>query len=223
MLEWYRLGFNYHQLMQEVGELLTIILSTGSNNSTRITSQFVSYQRLFLEVLGINPHIANTSELQVCMDNNKIEVMGELDHSAMLDILMTQCIEPSFAKQSLIFVYDYPAQQKALAQLSKGSEDSKDEITVAQRFEVYFGSIELGNGYQELTDAQKNADVLQSDQRTRVAKGMADIPIDERFLAAMQQGLPYCSGVAIGLDRLLMCQLGKKKIQEVISFPWTVA
>ncbi len=216
MLEWYRLGFTYHQLMQEVETLLLSVLPLIQS-----TSRFVSYQQLFLEVLGIDPHIASYSELQLCMDSAQIDVVGELDSDAILDLLMTHCIEPSFAENSLTFVYDYPATQKALAELSD------DELPVAQRFEVYLGTkegaVELGNGYQELTDAQENVEVLHSDLEKRKARGMADIPVDNHFLSAMQQGLPKCAGVAIGLDRLLMCQLNKKNLQEIISFAWTVA
>jgi lysyl-tRNA synthetase class 2 len=212
MLEWYRLGFTYHQLMKEVEALLQSILTSAHENSC-----FVSYRELFLEVLGFDPHIANNSELQNSMAQQQLDVMGELDHTAMLDVLMTHCIEPTFAEDRLTFVYDYPAEQKALATLSD------DEVPVAQRFEVYWGAVELGNGYQEQTDADMNASILQSDLNKREAKGMTNIPIDEQFIAALRQGLPMCSGVAIGLDRLLMCQLNKKNLQEVISFPWTVA
>ena len=212
MLEWYRLGFTYHQLMKEVEALLQSILTSAHENS-----RFVSYRELFLEVLGFDPHIANNSELQSSMAQQQLDVMGELDHTAMLDVLMTHCIEPTFAKDRLTFVYDYPAEQKALAALSD------DEVPVAQRFEVYWGAVELGNGYQELTDADINADVLQTDLKKRQAKGMKNIPVDEQFIAALRQGLPMCSGVAIGIDRLLMCQLNKKNLQEVISFPWTMA
>ncbi len=212
MLEWYRLGFTYHQLMKEVEALLQSILTSAHKNS-----RFVSYRQLFLEVLGFDPHIANNSELQSSMAQQQLDVIGELDHTAMLDVLMTHCIEPTFAKDRLTFVYDYPAEQKALAALSD------DEVPVAQRFEVYWGAVELGNGYQEQTDADMNASILQTDSKKREAKGMTNIPIDEHFIAALRQGLPRCSGVAIGLDRLLMCQLNKKNLQEVISFPWTVA
>ncbi len=229
MLEWYRVGFSYHQLMQEVDELLQTILSTSTTTSLQQT-QYVSYQQLFLEVLGINPHIASKSELEQCIDEQRLDVMGELDHSSMLDILMTHCIEPELVTDGLTFVYDYPAEQKALAQLSDEPNDglgsdnrNNSTIAVAQRFEVYLGSSELGNGYQEQTNAKKNAEVLHSDLETRKTRGITEVPIDRNFLTAMEQGLPLCSGVAIGLDRVLMCLLGKKKLQEVISFPWTMA
>ncbi len=245
LLEWYRLGFTYHQLMQEVEALLLHVLY-----SVQQASYFATYRQIFLEVLGLDPHIAKGSELQNCMAQHQLDVEcgeNELDRSAMLDLLMTHCIEPTFSEGRLTFVYDYPVEQKALAALGLGdssdagfdtssdnySDDSfdnsrsRDKVPVAQRFEVYLGlkegAVELGNGYQEQTDADMNADVLVADSNKRQATGMVDIPVDEYFIAAMRKGFPMCSGVAIGLDRLLMCKLDKKNLQEIISFPWTVA
>ena len=218
LLEWYRLGFSYHQLMKEVEALLLSMLP-----SVHSVSRFVSYQQLFLEVLDIDPHIASNAELQLQIEKQSFDVvggddgLGSLDRSSRLDLLMTHCIEPTFSKDCLTFVYDYPAAQKALAALSES------EVPVAQRFEVYLGTVELGNGYQEQTDADLNSKVLHSDRKKRLATGMNDIAVDEHFLAAIEKGLPRCAGVAIGVDRLLMCRLKKKNLQEVISFPWTVA
>lgn len=212
MLEWYRLGFSYHQLMQEVDALVTDLLSLAPQSS-----HFMAYRDIFLEVLGIDPHISSEPELQQCIQDQGINIEGELDRSSMLDLLMTHCIEPGFASDRLTFVYDYPAFQKALACLSN------DSLPVALRFEVYYGSIELGNGYQEQTEASLNADVLKSDLDTRLKRGQKAIPVDEHFLEALSEGLPLSAGVAIGVDRLLMCQLGEKNIQDVISFSWRVA
>ncbi len=211
MLEWYRLGFDYHALMREVEALMLLLLPTLA------ASRFVSYRQLFLEVLDIDPHSARDVVLSACMAQQQLDVVGELSRSEKLDVLMTHCIEPGFAVDRLTFVFDYPAEQKALACLSD------EDIPVAQRFEVYLGQVELGNGYQEQTDAALNAEVLYTDQRIRQQRQLPEVPPDERFLQAMQQGLPRCAGVAVGLDRLLMCVLGKKKLQEVISFSWTVA
>lgn len=212
LLEWYRLDFSYQQLMQEVEALLLSVLK-----NVKKPSRFVSYQQLFLEVLDIDPHSASTDALRVCLLEKQLDIVGELDRSALLDVLMTHCIEPVFSPECLTFVYDYPAEQKALASLSDAP------VPVAQRFEVYLGQIELGNGYQEQTDAQRNADVLYADQSVRKRRGLPEVPVDARFLEAMQDGLPRCAGVAIGVDRLLLCLAGKKKLQEVISFPWTMA
>ena len=90
---------------------------------------------------------------------------------------------------------------------------------VAERFEVYLGALELGNGYQEQTDAVQNRLLLTQDAQTRGN----DIPVDERFLAALEQGLPECAGVAVGIDRILMCRMQVNDLKQVIAFPWEVA
>ena len=211
MLEWYRVGFSYRELMQEVEGLLQQILPNLDK-----ASRILTYQDAFLENLGIDPHSATDAELMLCMQQN-IEVMGELDRSAILDILMTHCIEPSFKKNGLTFIYDYPAIQQALSCLT----DSKNPV--AMRFEVYIGNLELANGYQEQIDYEKNREILQQDAETRADLGLPKVPVDTLFLTAMQRGMPKSAGVALGLDRVLMHRLGKKKLEDILSFPWTVA
>ena len=213
LLEWYRLGFSYQQLMQEVETLLYQLIPTL--NPAHTLKQ--TYQSAFIEILNIDPHIASEAVLQDCIQTHAINIAGNLDRSALLDVLMTHCIEPQFRTNALTFIYDYPATQSALAQVRQ------DQPPVAERFEVYWGSLELGNGYQELQDAQANAAVLQSECDYRQQHNYAVVPQDQHFLAAMQYGLPHCAGVAMGLDRILMAKLNKKSIQEVISFAWTVA
>lgn len=212
LLEWYRLGFTYHQLMQEVEKLLLQIIPQLSKDSTQS-----SYQQVFLETLEINPHSATDKEFNHCIVKQNLGIDFELDRSAMLDLLMTHCIEPTFKPNKLTFIYDYPTEQSALACIREGTPP------VAERFEVYIGSLELGNGYQELCDAPKNVAVLQKECELRKQRKQKTVPKDDHFLAAMQHGMPMCSGVAIGLDRVLMASLNKKSIQDVISFPWTVA
>jgi len=213
LLEWYRLGFSYPQLMQEVETLLYQLIPALKSEQTRK----LTYQAAFIEILNIDPHIASEAVLQHCVQAHEINIEGDLDRSALLDLLMTHCIEPQFRAKTLTFIYDYPATQSALAQVRQ------DQPPVAERFEVYWGCLELGNGYQELQDASSNAAVLQSECDYRQQHNYAAMPQDKHFLAAMQQGLPYCAGVALGLDRILMAKLNKKSIQEVISFAWTVA
>lgn len=212
LLEWYRLNITYHQLMQEVEKLLQKIIPTLSKHSVQL-----SYQQVFLETLEINPHSATDKELDHCIVKQNLAIDFELERSAMLDLLMTHCVEPTFKANQLTFIYDYPAAQSALACIREGTP------TVAERFEVYIGSLELGNGYQELCDASKNMAVLQKEGEYREQHKQKSMPKDKHFLSAMQHGIPMCSGVAIGLDRVLMASLNKKSIQDVISFPWTVA
>ena len=212
LLEWYRLGFTYHQLMQEVETLLQKIIPQLDKNSVKL-----SYQQAFLETLEVDPHSATDVELNDCIQQQNLHIDFELNRSAMLDLLMTHCVETGFKENCLTFIYDYPAEQSALACV-------RDETpAVAERFEVYIGGLELGNGYQELCDPVKNTAVLNKESNVRKQQGQKIMPKDNHFLAAMQHGMPDCSGVAIGLDRVLMAILNKKSIQEVISFPWTVA
>ena len=129
-----------------------------------------------------------------------------------LEWLMVSAIAPAFAKDRLTFIYDYPVSQAALACVSK------TDARVAHRFEMYFGELELANGFYELTDAVEQRKRFAEDNKYRVAKGLPAMPIDENFLAALEQGMPACAGVAVGLDRLLMVLLGKTHIRDVLSF-----
>ena len=215
LLEYYRIGFSYQQLMQELEFLLMTLLKLKKS------ANYYPYQQLFIELLQLDPHKADHSLLIACARENIPElVIGDKarwQKQDLLDVLLTHCIEPSFAKDRLTFVYDYPVTQSALANIRDATQT---EAAVAERFEVYYGSVELANGYQELTDARKNAQVIETELHTRKQQQQQAFPKDEYFLQAMEAGMPSASGVAIGLDRLLMCATGQKTIQQVISFPW---
>ncbi|MCK5727434.1 MAG: EF-P lysine aminoacylase GenX [Thiotrichaceae bacterium] len=214
MLEWYRVAYRYKDLMQEVDTLLQRLIPHLAK-----TSDFISYQDAFQKILRFNPHTASHSVLMACLREQSIDLVSTkaLDNSAILDILMTHCIEPSFSQQHLTFIYDYPACQKALSCLSQ------DETPVAQRFEVYLGEVELGNAYQEEVSAKKNRQQLQSDLECRLSQNKASAPVDERFLQALEVGMPECAGIAIGLDRVLMCRCQKNSLEDIIALPWVVA
>src|SRR5690606_2938615 len=109
------------------------------------------------------------------------------------------------------FVYDYPASQAALARV-RGH--------VASRFEAYLNGLELANGFHELTDPLEQRARFERDLAERARRGLPVHPIDERFLAALEHGLPECSGVALGFDRLVMCAIGARHIEEVLAFPF---
>lgn len=205
LLEWYRVGFKLEQLMQEVNELVKTIIPHLKS------SRFISYAELFEQQLNINPHTATSNALAACAKTQGINIKGDMDVSAWRDLLLTHCIEPNFPKDRLTFVYDYPQDQCALAQVH-----TEGQHTVAKRFEFYLGAIELGNGYQELVDAELNAKILRGDAKRRAHP----LPVDERFLAAMQAGMPETSGVALGVDRLLMGRLQQDQLPKVVSFVW---
>ena len=209
LLEWYRLGFSYTQLMQEVAELLHTLIPHLTK-----PPRFITYRDAFLETLQIDPHTADQTTLAACAQAHGVNITGDMPLQAWRDLLLTHCVEAAFPPDQLTFLYHYPAAQSALA---KVQEDAGQ--WVAQRFEVYLGALELGNGYQEQTDASRNREILQQDAQTR-GDG---IPIDEHFLAALEQGLPECAGVAIGIDRVLMCRMQVSDLKQVISFSWEVA
>ncbi|MCL4112761.1 UNVERIFIED_CONTAM: hypothetical protein GTU68_021779 [Idotea baltica] len=214
LLEWYRVGFSYQQLMQEVGDLLLSVLT-----ELKEKPRFVTYAQLFLEKFSINPHIPCKDELLTCV-NSEIPSLNTdgLDQQALLDALLTHCIEPEFERDELTFVFDYPASQSALAQLRQDQD-----YAVAERFEVYLGNLELGNGYQEETNAKRNREILERDNQTLIDAGFDPVTMDELFLSACEAGIPASAGVAIGLDRVLMGKTGEKSIQKVINFPWDKA
>ena len=213
MLEYYRVGFSEQRLMQEVAELLTLLLP-----NITIPPCYRSYRTCFLETLAIDPHTIPLEQLKRCAFKHQIDLAGELDKQGWLDLLFTQVIEPTFDPQQLTFVYHYPAAQAALAQVIK-----QDDVEVAQRFEVYYGALELGNGYQELINARQNKQRLQQDAVQRLDNNLSTVPADHRFLAAMEHGMPRAAGVAIGLDRLLLCLSGRSELKRVISFAWELA
>jgi lysyl-tRNA synthetase class 2 len=116
----------------------------------------------------------------------------------------------------MCFIYDYPESQAALARV-----ELEDGIPVARRFEVYVNGVELANGYHELTDAVEQRRRFERDNARRREYGLPERPLDENLLAALEHGLPDCSGVALGVDRLLMLQLGAINISDVLAFDWS--
>ncbi|HPE59759.1 MAG TPA: EF-P lysine aminoacylase EpmA [Thiolinea sp.] len=218
LLEYYRVGYSYHKLMQEVSELLALLIPALS-----AAPVFREYRQCFLDTLGLDPFstATDTSVLAACAATHGLALQGgqdRLDRQGWLDLLFSHRIEPGFPDKSLTFVYHYPAAQSALACVTE-----HEGHAVACRFEVYLGSMELGNGYQELPDGAANTRKLNQDAMQRSREGRPSPAIDRRFLAAMTSGLPHCAGVAIGLDRVLLCRLGEKRLERVISFAWELA
>lgn len=206
MLEWYRPGFSLSELMDEVGNLLQQILDCGE--IPRYT-----YRELFQQYLRIDPHNIDPQRLRdVVLSKINVDV-ASLNDTDFLQLLMSQCIEPGLP--AACFVHGYPVAQAALARI----EEDEQGVAVAQRFELYCGGMELANGYQELTDAGEQQRRFATDQTRRQELGLPPIAADQRLLAALEHGLPDCSGVALGVDRLLMVKLGLHAIDEVISFP----
>lgn len=209
ILEWYRIGFNQFDLMREVSELLTSILSC---NKPLITS----YQDIFIDRLSIDPLTVTFNDLTaLLMKQNKLDdwLIESEDADLLLQFIFTELIEPTIGIEQPQFIYNFPIAQASLAKVSP--QDSR----VAERFECYYQGIELANGFNELTDVNEQLIRFKADNQKRLEQGLDQRPIDNNFIAALQHGLPECSGVALGIDRLIMLGLGAETIEKVQSFP----
>ena len=209
MLEWYRVGWNHNQLMDETAELIRAAMRLVGKKST---VRDISFRQLYQEKFGFDPLTANEGELRGPLAVYGIDPTG-LTRDDWLDLLMTHLIQPSIPSNRILMVYDYPASQCALAQLRP------DDVTVAERFEVYVGPSEVANGYHELTDAKEQRERFGLDLAKRQKRALMQPPVDERLLAALPK-MPACAGVALGVDRLLMAMLGSDRMQDVVAFPF---
>ncbi|HVV98182.1 MAG TPA: EF-P lysine aminoacylase EpmA, partial [Rhodanobacteraceae bacterium] len=216
MLEWYRVGFDHRRLMRETAELVLAALRSVGRSADVVEW---SYRELFAP-LGLDPFEASDAALRASIDGIRIDPAG-LSRDDWLDLAITHRIQPEFPRDRITIVYDFPASQCALAKIRDGDR-SDDSGPVAERFEVFLGPYELANGYHELTDADEQRRRFERDNARRRARGQREMPIDERFLAALP-GMPACAGVALGVDRLLMCLAGSDDIADVIAFPFADA
>jgi len=207
MLEWYRIGFDDHQIMLEVSDFLSNLLGCEAADQ-------YSYYAVFAEALDLDAHQVSTQQLaELAQHYCHWQGQAQLSRDDYLQLLFQQVIESQLGHDRPTIVYDFPASQAALARLK-----TVDNVSVAARFEVYMQGVELANGYWELTDATIQHQRFIQDLAHRQAIGMPTVPIDETLLAALEHGLPDCAGVALGFDRLLMLALDCDDIDQVNSF-----
>ncbi len=211
ILEWYRLGFDHHQLMAEVLALVESVLKDRISQP----AVFMTYADLFIQYSGLDPLACNDSELVEYAEQQGVLPEVELSRDELLDLLLSLVITPQLPDDRLTFVHAWPVSQAALAR------SLSNPVGCAARFELFCGALELANGYWELTDAKEQRARFQSDNDARRAMGLEEIEIDENLLMALEQGLPDCAGVSLGLDRILMLMLGVERIEEVIAFSWS--
>ena len=210
MLEWYRPELTLFQLIDEVNLLLQQVFKFDA-------VMRLSYRSVFEFFFKINVLTCSDAEIKQCALEriNSLADNIEIDRNGYLELLMSYIIEPKLAALNLaLFIYDFPASQ---AQLAKIKQDHQGHA-VADRFELYINGMELANGYNELLDADELRQRFAADNQQRQQQNKPVVEIDEYLLAAMQSGLPECSGVAIGLDRLVMLALKKSHIDDVNSF-----
>ena len=216
MVEWYRVGMPQEKLMDEVEDLVSEIIGTKLNaRRTRWIDAFKNYA-------GIDPFCENLSDFaDACVARDVPVPVGSetLTREEWWDYMMVFLVEPALASNGPEFILDYPPSQAALAQ----TYTDADGRVWARRFELFVNQVELCNGYTELTDAVEQRRRFNADLEIRKGMNKPLPPLDERFLAALESGMPACSGVALGLDRLFMLALGKNEIADVILFPSPIA
>ena len=209
MLEWYRVGDDMRAGM----ELLSVFASTTLN---RPKSKVLSYGDAFRKMADVDPFVDTVESFGEALQAGGVsisEFAGETDRDFWLNLILTHLVEPKLGFEAPVIIYDWPPSQAALAIVRDGSPP------VAERFELYVDGVELGNGYHELLDADELVRRNKQNNTLREDDGSDPLPVDSRLLDAMRSGMPSCSGVAVGVDRLLMVLEGCQNIEQVIAFP----
>jgi len=212
MLEWYRVGWDHHRLIDETVALVRAALAQVGREATL---QVLDYRSLYQAHVGLDPFEASLEQLQAPLAGVCIDADG-LTRDDWLDLLMTHCIQPHFGDDQMTVVHDWPASQAALARVRPGTPP------LAERFELYLGAVELANGYHELNDADEQRARFVRDHAVRQARGAMLPPLDQRLLDALP-ALPDCAGVAVGVDRLLMAMNRTARIADVLAFDFAHA
>jgi lysyl-tRNA synthetase class 2 len=213
ILEWYRVGFDLQQLMDEVAELLQSLLAPVFK---ALSVSRVSYRQLFHDMTGLDALVFDRQDYQhyavSCGFSEAITLCGD-EHVLWLDFIFSHCVQPAMARETLFLVYGYPAIQSSLARINPC------DPRVAERFEAFINGMELGNGFFELADPLEQEARFDREIAHRRAQGLVVVEKDGLLLDALRHGLPDCSGVALGLDRLLMIAGDCRTIDEILAFP----
>ncbi|WNH47396.1 EF-P lysine aminoacylase EpmA [Stenotrophomonas aracearum] len=212
MLEWYRVGWDHHRLIEETAALVRAALALVQRDARL---EVLDYRSLYRRHVGLDPFEATDAELQAPLADVRIDPEG-LTRDDWLDLLMTHCIQPHFSDDCMTVVHDWPASQAALARVRPGTPP------LAERFELYLGAVELANGYHELNDATEQRARFARDHALRSARGAVLPPMDEHLIEALPS-LPDCAGVAVGVDRLLMAMNRTGRIADVLAFDFAHA
>jgi elongation factor P--(R)-beta-lysine ligase len=210
MVEWYRLDFGLNDIMQDTLEFITTLVDAKRFDKAPM---LLSHAEAFSEFAGIDSSTADIETLAAAAaaDDQLKESLGDR-RDDWLDLILAEKISRKFPTDRLTALCHYPASQAALSRICP------DDASVADRFEVFAGDLELANGYVELVDAKEQSSRFEADQSTRKKAGRQQRPIDRAFVAALASGLPACAGVSVGLDRVHMLNEGADDIRQALSF-----
>ena len=212
LLEWYRVGFDLAQLMDEVTELFSALFD--GHRLLKSPERF-AYRSLFREYTGLDPLSFSIGDYAAYTGANGLSEAATIcgqDHAVWLDFIFSHRIQPNLGQDRICMVYGYPACFSSLARINENND------LVTDRVEVFLDGIELGNGYYELGDAKEQENRFDKEINIRRATERPSVTKDKRLLAALAAGLPECSGIAIGLDRVLMLLSKSPSIEGVLPF-----
>ncbi len=213
LLEWYRVGWDWQQLIAEVVELVGAVAIGTSRfpGGTIPTHKTTTYRNLFRSTLDLDPFQTSLEDLRA-----RAEAMGapQLDRDGTLAFLLTHAVEPGFDPDQILVVEGFPASQAALSRIVRDREGDQ----VAQRFEVYLGALEVANGYHELNDVHEQRRRFARDHAARLEAGLPSAGNQETLIGALEFGMPDCSGVALGLDRLILWLSRGATLDQVVTF-----
>ena len=201
MLEWYVAQFDYHQLMEQCQEMLIAAMKDMGHN------QDIVWQNKKINLVSPWERITVADAFFRYAPISCQEAL----HQDKFDEIMVEYIEPRLGIDRPTFIYDYPAKLAALAKIKM------DDPTVAERFELYIGGLELANGFSELTDANEQRQRFEEALKLRSAKNWARYFMPEKFLQALQT-VPQSAGIALGIDRLVMILANACPIDDVVAF-----
>lgn len=198
MLEWYRSGIDYTDLMAECAELLRFVAATVDCPDKSAAALFGKADWQYLTVQqAFALHVPLTVDQALAAD--------------AFDEMVVRYLEPRLGTSRPTFLHDYPASLGSLARLKTGDQ------RLAERFELYVNGLELANGFSELTDAAEQRQRFIRERAIIESQGRQAGPMPERFLAELGE-LQSAAGIALGVDRLVMLLCGAKSIDEVVAF-----
>ena len=212
MIEWYRLGFRLRAMMEETVALCAVMAGPRE-------ASYFSYENVFARVTGMHP-IKTKREMLLThpvFSNRGLSPDDFPTKGDVLNFLMSEVVEPTFDPAEFTVVHHFPIE------LSSQAEPDQEEPFLAQRFEIYAGGMELGNGYKELIDPREYRTRFEAENKKRILGGKPEIPLHPGFFVDLDPALPACAGVAVGLDRLLMLGMGVMDLREMLEFGWDEA
>ena len=203
MVEWYRGNTGVESVMADTEQLAAAV----SGGEFRIGSRNIDARPPFSRLT-----VCEAFERFAGVKRDDVLAWASSDEDRYFRTWV-EAVEPRIAEmERAVFVVDYPASQASLAR--KKPSDPR----FCERFELYVAGVELCNGFGELTDAKEQRARFEADQAARRARNLPVYPIDEKFLEALERGLPPCAGNALGLDRLAALACGTTDIREVLAF-----